>query len=95
MQSGSTRRLNVSYSQEISRPVGDDRMRNLLGWMGKECEDCGIRRRRSQLEVKLDQVDWDRIANGEMPSTMVSVTSKHCSLYKLNTLVSALGYFCV
>ena len=75
MMGGPTRRLSVTYSQEISWPVGDDRQRNLMGWMGGECRDCGDRRRGSHLGAIIDQVDWVGIVTGELPNSVVSVTS--------------------
>ena len=44
--------VKMTIVQEISRPVSDDKTRNLSKWLDDECEQCTAQRERSGFKEK-------------------------------------------
>ena len=72
--------VKMTIVQEISRPVSDDKTRNLSKWLDDECEQCTAQRERSGLKRRLEKVNWEQVAAQKKFPGVVSMKTEPQSI---------------
>ena len=68
--------VTMKIVKNVTRPVSDDRTRNLTNWLDDECKECRERRIVSTLKEKLEEVDWAKVAAQEKCTGVVSMKTE-------------------
>ena len=65
--------VTTKIVKQITRPMSDNRSRNITKWLDEECKKFQERRTKSGLKRRQEEVDWEEVAVQQKCTHVVSM----------------------